>query len=124
MDLQTTLPAGGQGGADMALNAITDVLSVPPDRTAPKGTVAFHRWRGQALMHAAARREIWREHHGHSTVWLRRELARHQYHLSEFCRPYRSDHLRSVSLWYARMIRTELRRRGASAVLTRTGASS
>ena len=46
-------------------------LDITPDRTAPKGTVAFHAWRGQALTAAAARREIWRTHHQHSTRWLR-----------------------------------------------------
>lgn len=89
-----------------------DVLNVKADRTAPRGTVAFHRWRGQAMGHASACRELWREHHVMSTRKLRRELAMHEFHLSDYCRPYRSGNLRRVSLWYVRMIRTELRRRG------------
>lgn len=86
--------------------------------------VPSHAARGQALTHAAACRQIWRTHHQHSTRWLRRELAVHQFHLSDYCRPYRSDNLRNVSTWYVRLITTELRRRGASASLTRQGAQS
>jgi hypothetical protein len=97
--------------ADVA-HAVTVALA---DRTAPKGTLAFHAWRGQALTAASARRELWRIHHQHSTKWLRAQLAMHEFHLSDYCRPYRSDNLRLVSRWYVRMISTELRNRGASA---------
>jgi hypothetical protein len=100
------------------------VLYVRADRTAPKGTLAFHAWRGQALTAASARRELWRVHHQHSTKWLRAQLAMHEFHLTEYCRPYRSDNLRNVSRWYVRLICTELRRRGASASLTRQGSQS
>jgi hypothetical protein len=67
-----------------------------------------------ALQHAGARRELWRQHHEMKTPKLARELALHEFHLSDYCQPYRSDNLRRVSLWYVRMIRTELRRRAQS----------
>jgi hypothetical protein len=50
-----------------------------------------------------------------TTPALARALALHEYHLSDACRPYRGDHLRRVSRWYVRMIRTELARRGGAA---------
>lgn len=115
-----TDPAGTQARTMAHYSA----LDATPDRTAPKGTVAFHRWRGQALSHAAARRELWRIHHARSTAWLRRELAGHEYRAGGYCRALNGENSARVALWYARMIRTELRRRGASAVLTRTGAQS
>lgn len=48
---------------------------------------------------------------------LARELRKHEFHMSDYCRLYRSDDLRSVSLWYIRMIETEL----AQARLPRAG---
>lgn len=70
--------------------------------------------RAMALIHAAACRELWREHHDMTTEKLMEELKMHEFHLSDYCRPYRSDNLRRVSLWYVRMIRTELNRRNAN----------
>jgi hypothetical protein len=113
----TVVPAEGTGSAAMALYAA-------PDRTAPKGTVAFHAWRGRALSDAAARRELWRIHHRRSTAWLRRELAGHEFRAGDYCRRLNGENSARVALWYARLIRTELRRRGASATLTRQGAQS
>lgn len=80
--------------------------------------------RAMALSHASARRELWRQHRAMSTKDLRAELAMHRFHLSDYCRPFRSEHLRGVSRWYVRMIETELRRRGASGMLTGTNAQS
>ena len=68
--------------------------------------------RPQALSLASARRELWRIHHGHSTQWLTAQLRIHEYHVTDYCRALRGDHAVSVSTWYIRMIRTELRRRG------------
>jgi len=81
------------------------------DRTAPKGTVEFYTWRGQALMAASACRELWREHHVMSSDDLYDALQLHKFHLSDYCRPFRSENLRNVSRWYVRMIETEFRKR-------------
>jgi hypothetical protein len=74
--------------------------------------------RAQALTLASAQRELWREHHAMPTTQLVRELRKHEFHLSDCCRPRRSDNLRRVSLWYIRMIETELRKRGCLARVT------
>lgn len=104
------------------VQAAQEVLATAPDRTAPRDSIAFSRWRCHALGHAAACRELWRQHHDMSSKRLMRELDMHRYHLSEECRPYRSDHLREVSRWYVRMITTELARRPEVIVARRAGA--
>lgn len=71
--------------------------------------------RPQALTLAAASRELWRKHHAMATTQLIRELRKHEFHLSDYCRPYRPENLQRVSLWYVRMIETELRKRGCLA---------
>lgn len=74
--------------------------------------------KAMALSLASAQRELWRKHHAMPTTRLVRELRMHEFHLSDYCRPYRSDQNRSVSLWYVRMIETELRKRGCLAPIT------
>ena len=71
----------------------------------------YHEWRGRALTAAAARREAWCKYRSRSTKWLIRELGMHQFHLSDDCAPYGGGNLRSLSLWYIRMIENELHRR-------------
>jgi hypothetical protein len=80
--------------------------------------------RAIALNNAGARRELWRQHHEMPARELQEELALHEFHLSDYCRPYRTEHLRRVSLWYVRMIRSELRSRSEPARLTRQHAQS
>lgn len=71
--------------------------------------------RAMALTHAAARRELWSQHHAHSTPWLRKRLAVHEYLAGDYCRRLNGDHSVRVATWYVRMIRSELRRRGVTA---------
>jgi hypothetical protein len=89
-----------------------------PDSRAPRNSAEFSAFRRRALTSASARRELWRTHHAMTTPALIRALRLHEFHLSDYCRPYRSANLRRVSLWYVRMIRTELRARGCLAPVT------
>jgi hypothetical protein len=89
-----------------------NVLEIKPDRTAPKGTVAFHAWRGRALMGSSARRELWREALCMETEQLRHEIKLYEYLTSDArCRAVRGDHMFRVDSWYLRMYRTTLRNR-------------
>jgi hypothetical protein len=74
--------------------------------------------RAQEFTLASARRELWRKHHAMPATQLVRELLKHEFHMSDYGRLYRTDHMRSVSLWYIRMIETELRKRGCLAPVT------
>ena len=89
-----------------------------PDSRAPRDSAEFSAFRRRALTSASARRELWRIHHAMTTPALIRALRLHEFHRSDYSRPYRSASLRRVSLWYVRMIHTELRARGCLAPVT------
>jgi hypothetical protein len=44
--------------------------------------------RAQALTLASAQRELWRKHHAMTTTQLVRELRKHEFHMSDYCRSY------------------------------------